>query len=267
MTIISHRHKFIFLKTRKTAGTSIQAWLLGHLGPRDVIVTDRDLVPLPRPFFSTPSQTTRWREREIWIKKRLSRFGLRHMRLAPHSDARLVRKVVGKKIWQQYHKFAVVRDPWDRMISAWRFRQYLTGTHFSLDDMIDARENNRPEIKDRGNWLIYTIDDEIVADTIIRYEQLHEGLAAVAESLGLPPPALQRYKSGLREPTDTVSSLTDTQIARIERLNRNEIEAFGYEPPRPMTTSADELFSATARVVMPDTNQPEAGLPWRPNAF
>lgn len=266
MTIISHRHKFIFLKTRKTAGTSIQAWLLGHLGPRDVIVSDRDLVPLTRPFFSTPSQTTRWREREIWIKQRLPRLGLRHMKLKPHSEARLVRNVVGNRIWRQYRKFVVVRNPWERMISAWRFRQYLTGTLFSLDEMLDARENNSSEIKDRGNWLFYTIDDEIVADTIIRYERLNEGLAAVAERLGLPPPVLPRYKSGLRQPTDVVANLTDTQIARIERLDRNEIEAFGYDPPRRLTTSANEVCSATAPIVMPDTNQPGAGLPLRPNA-
>jgi hypothetical protein len=240
MTVISHRHRFIFLKTRKTAGTSIQAWLLGHLGPRDIVVSDRDLVPLPRPFFSTPSQTTRWREGEIWIKNRLSRLGLRHMRLKPHSEARLVRKVVGKKIWQQYHKFAIVRNPWERTISAWRFRQHLTGRLFSLDEMLDAREANQPEIKDRGNWLIYTIDDQIVADTIIRYEQLHEGLAALAESLGLPPPVLQHYKSGLRKPTDVVSGLTDRQIARIERLSRKEVEAFGYESPRRLTACLDE---------------------------
>lgn len=235
MTIISHHHRFIFLKTRKTAGTSIQAWLLDHLGPRDVIVSDLDLVPLPRPFFSTPSQTTRWKEREIWIKKRLSPLGLRHMRLKPHSTAKVIREVVGKKIWQQYHKFAVVRNPWERMISVWRFREHLVGTPLSFDELLDARETN--QIKDRGNWLIYTIGDEIVADTIIRYEQLHEGLASLADSLGLPPPVLQRYKSGLRKPTDTVSSLTDTQIARIGWWSRNEIEAFGYEPPRRLTTS------------------------------
>ena len=35
--IISHEHKFIFLKTRKTAGTSIELALSQLCGPNDII--------------------------------------------------------------------------------------------------------------------------------------------------------------------------------------------------------------------------------------
>ena len=35
--IISHRHKFIFIKTEKTAGTSIELALAKVCGPEDVI--------------------------------------------------------------------------------------------------------------------------------------------------------------------------------------------------------------------------------------
>ena len=35
--IISHKHKFIFVKTVKTAGTSIEAFLSQHCGPDDVL--------------------------------------------------------------------------------------------------------------------------------------------------------------------------------------------------------------------------------------
>ena len=42
--IISHEHKFIFLKTKKTAGTSIELALSQLCGPDDVIppITDSD---------------------------------------------------------------------------------------------------------------------------------------------------------------------------------------------------------------------------------
>ena len=33
MTIVCHTRKFIFLKTRKTAGSSIEIWLAPHLDP------------------------------------------------------------------------------------------------------------------------------------------------------------------------------------------------------------------------------------------
>ena len=35
--IISHKHKFIFVKTRKTAGTSLEIGLSEHCGAQDVI--------------------------------------------------------------------------------------------------------------------------------------------------------------------------------------------------------------------------------------
>ena len=35
--IISHKHKFIFIKTEKTAGTSLEIALSKHCGPEDVI--------------------------------------------------------------------------------------------------------------------------------------------------------------------------------------------------------------------------------------
>jgi hypothetical protein len=35
--IISHRHRFIFIKTRKTAGTSIEVYLSRFCGEEDVV--------------------------------------------------------------------------------------------------------------------------------------------------------------------------------------------------------------------------------------
>jgi len=40
--IISHKFKFVFVKTRKTAGTSIEMALRPHLGPDDVATPIRE---------------------------------------------------------------------------------------------------------------------------------------------------------------------------------------------------------------------------------
>ena len=37
MTIVCHTRKFIFLKTRKTAGSSIEIWLAPHLDPTSIL--------------------------------------------------------------------------------------------------------------------------------------------------------------------------------------------------------------------------------------
>ena len=48
MTVICHSRQFIFLKSRKTAGTSIELWLAPNLDPKtDDISTGIDLKQFP----------------------------------------------------------------------------------------------------------------------------------------------------------------------------------------------------------------------------
>src|SRR5437762_6689028 len=51
--IISHKHKFIFIKTVKTAGTSLEVFLSQHCGPDDV------LTPFAPPSRDTSRVTTK----------------------------------------------------------------------------------------------------------------------------------------------------------------------------------------------------------------
>lgn len=231
MTIISHKLQLIFLRTRKTAGTSIQAWLMPHLGPEDIIAADPEFWPVALPFMSTPSPTTRFFLLERAFKRFvLSRIGFRHMWLHYHEQAATVRGIVGTDIWRRYRKVTVVRNPWDQMISQWRFQQRLVGRPFPLDEMLDAIEadDDKNPLFPRPNWPIYTIDDAVVADDVIRYEYLHDGLSALAADLGIPfdLPNLKVGTPGQRG----LSEITNDQIERIARLRRNEIAAFGYTP-------------------------------------
>ena len=43
--IVSHKHKFIFIKTRKTAGTSIELFLSRFCGEKDIITPIYPVVP------------------------------------------------------------------------------------------------------------------------------------------------------------------------------------------------------------------------------
>ena len=63
--ILSHKHKFIFIKTAKTAGTSIEVFLSKHCGPSDV------LTPIEPPVEPVPELLRLYRARERWLESRL----------------------------------------------------------------------------------------------------------------------------------------------------------------------------------------------------
>ncbi len=125
------------------------------------------------------------------------------------------------------------------MLSLWSWRQHRDQISVTFDDFLSAIEDGS---QDRllaagaqywSNWPIYTIDDKIVADDIIRFENLQDDLKRVFGPLGAPvPDALPRIKSGHRRAPDEGVLLTPSRVERIALLCRDEIEAFGYLPPR-----------------------------------
>ena len=99
MTIVSHRYKFIFLKTHKTAGTSIEQWIAPHLGWRDLIATAPENRIAPVSFLSSPNAVSRWRRQEKAVKSAIWRFA-HHLR-----RPRQLAKTGGNAICQHHADF------------------------------------------------------------------------------------------------------------------------------------------------------------------
>lgn len=107
-----------------------------------------------------------------------------------------------KKYWNDYNKFAVIRDPIDRFISAYKFARMkesgwfsATGEenlekhqHYDICNSMNINEYvdyifNHPEKLNRWvvpqSWLISDKNNQIEIDTIIRYENLLEDLQKI----------------------------------------------------------------------------------------
>lgn len=239
MTIVCHTRKFIFLKTRKTAGSSIEIWLAPHLDPNvDFIRLGDD---------SEKQQPDLWKHfngLSSRIRLAAKRVGTLSPIFRPHMPAADVRRFVGDRRWRDYRKITIVRNPWDRMISAWRWSEHMTGVSKSFSDYVRdmerdemlARAIGSPRIRLRrtgkvDNWPYYTIGDEIVADDIIRYELLEADAKSFFARFGITGGDLPRAKSGIRKTSDGVQLLTPDIVERIAVLQKREIEAFGYTPP------------------------------------
>ena len=101
--IVSHEHRFIFVKTRKTAGTSLEVFLEPLCGERDVV---------------TPV-SPKYQDEETRRHRPRNDAGFRN-----HATAESIRRIVGDTVWNEYFKFTIERSPWDKMVSMYWWRKY-----------------------------------------------------------------------------------------------------------------------------------------------
>src|ERR1043166_2234983 len=224
--IISHKHKFIFIKTAKTAGTSIEVFLSQHCGADDVVTPigppvdghvprnyERLFNPLPEILAGAN------RLRHAW-----SDF-IARKKFYNHMTALLVKSRVPAYIWRTYFKFAVERNPWDKVLSHYHMHAHRAGS-LSLEQYFATGKFpvNFPRYTDRSG-------KKIIIDRVLRYENLNAELAEVFSQLNIPfdgdlgVRAKSEYRSD-RAPYQIV--FNQEQRRTIEQVFANEIELHGY---------------------------------------
>jgi hypothetical protein len=223
--LVSHLHHFVFLKTRKTAGTSLEIALSRFAGPKDVVTPDTPEDESLRLEWGglTPQNRlvprARWGGLEWarWVLQRPDRLFYNHM---PAHD---VRRFVGRSVWDSYFKFTIERNPWDLAVSAWFW--YSTRAALPFDEFVRS-----DRLKAYSNWGIYTIRNRIAVDWVIRYELLPELLPEIATRVGLPEtPILPRAKGNIRKDRRPYQEwYRDAEKERVARVFHQEIDAFGW---------------------------------------
>lgn len=223
--IISHSHKFIFIKSHKTAGTSIEAALSKYCSGDDIVT------PLINYKFNRDDNGE-------WIHHSMNSEGFHQ-----HDDALTIRNRLPADVWNNYFKFSITRNPWDRAVSffSWekrrdpaltphkRFYNYL-GIPFN--ELRETRKLFNKYIK--GDWTtndpFYTIDDQLCVDFVIHYERLTEDFQEVCKTIGIPPVELPRLKSGIRKKNHHYSEYYDEESKLIvANRHSNDLRLFSYE--------------------------------------
>ncbi len=229
--IVSHKHRFIYLKTIKTASTSMENVLCSVCGPDDIVTPTA-----PRFMKLRPGQLAQnYRISHPAVPKRplLKRLLGRPERYHhpsvgyyEHMPAWRVRTYLGEEIWNSYYKFTFERNPWDRQVSFYHFRGRDRGDKRGFDAFLRDRKNALVD-----NWGIYSIDERVCVDFLGRYERLEEDFEHVVRHLGLP--------DDLCLPTVNKSSKPDARFAyreyysdwsrqRVADWYRREIEHLQY---------------------------------------
>lgn len=185
--IISHKYRFIFLKTNKTAGTSVEIALSRFCGPDDVITPISPVDEETRRalgYRGPQNHLAPWRDYGLrdWAALLLKRR--RRMRYFNHISGREVRDLVGSEIWNGYYKFCFERNPYDRVISHY----YWCNRTEPRPPLSSFIHSSRAMALKRRGYGIYTIDGTVAVDRICRYEAIDQELEEVRKVIGLPEP-------------------------------------------------------------------------------
>lgn len=223
--IVDHERKFIFVKTHKTAGTSIEVFLAPLLGP-DAIVTPVADVDHGARNFEKPRRKYRslLAGNHVWEMKR---DVARQRWFYNHIPARLIRARLGAKVWDSYFKFCFERDPWEKTVSWYHYRFANEPDAPSWDEFVTA--GKLPTDFDR-----YSLDGTSIAvDFVGRFEHLEADLRVALDQVGIDTPIeLTREKGAFRPREAHVETNFDpASSARIEDAFAREIAAFGYSAP------------------------------------
>ena len=241
--IVSHLRKFIFLKSRKTAGTSLEIALSKHCGPDDILTPIDFDEPMRLQVTGKRPQNYAKPLRELSAGQLYRQVvkGEKVERFREHMAAVEARKLLGPDIWNAYFKFTIVRNPFDRMLSRyfWSMKARPGNREILGVETLDQFLRYRPEYVNE-NWLIYTQGDRLLVDDVVRFESFESDLARISARIGLDRNLYEDMQS-IRAKADfrpaeggedkRRATIGPAEAEIIRSLCAKEIEAFNYAVP------------------------------------
>jgi hypothetical protein len=212
--LVSHNRKFIYTKTLKTAGTSVEAYF------EPWCVADQTSCV---PHYRAQSVS----EAGI-VGERLTEG--RHSQWWSHMPAEDIRAGLGADIWNRYLKFCCIRNPYEKTLSLF-FWLRATGeldpsTKGDAEGFETWLEAQAPVDRNK-----YMIDGSFCMDFVVRYERLHADLEHLCNRLGVPwrSDRLATFKSGHRPESATVERLYSARAKElVSSAYAFELDFFGY---------------------------------------
>lgn len=200
--LVSHEYRFIYIKTVKTAGTSVEAAL--------------------EPFCATGIVGARGDR-------------ARGAQWFHHMPARRIRAQLPRAVWRGYLKVCNIRNPWDKVVSWFHFRE----PGFREAPQAEAVPAFRAFVagtdrlgQDFGK---YTLGGRAAMDRYLRHGCLAADFAALCAELGITPaPALPRLKAGHRSGAQWAGYYDAASRAAVARAFAPDIAAFDWRFDDPL---------------------------------
>jgi hypothetical protein len=244
--IVSHRYKFIFVHLGRTAGRSLTAALAPYCGEDDIV---------------TPAGHGTGRNQAGYER---------------HFTAQEIRARIGREQFEDYFKFTIERNPWEKIVSRYwayagvqnkplykRIPEWLTGRPLSFREwfelrILQARFLTFGHYRFPRHYDCYMEDGEPLVDFIGRYENLDEHLAVISGRIGVPIVLSEARGSQRHRDRVPYTELFDDRMNRIvETCFREDLALLGYrfgEPP-PMNYIERGQVKAAHEIRSPMTSE------------
>jgi|19_taG_2_1085344.scaffolds.fasta_scaffold00733_9 hypothetical protein len=187
--MIIHKHKFVFIHIPKCAGTSIENFFIDSLNLK--------------------------RKDHVYWDDNKNQW-------AQHFTIRELPELEG------YFKFAFVRNPWDRVVSACMYRQSDIND-FLLNDYVKDIDGKKDPARHQMSQYDFLVDKngKLKVDFVGRFENLQTDFDFVCDKLGISKHQLPHSnKTRHKHYSEYYSGDTKKMVAK--RYAR-DIEYFGYE--------------------------------------
>ncbi|MYE81219.1 MAG: sulfotransferase family protein [Gammaproteobacteria bacterium] len=207
LVIVSHRHRFIFFAVPRTGTHAIRTALRGCLGPDDwqqQSLTEQVRLPVPA----------------------LARIGHGHVTL------RQARAHLPEAICRDYFKFACVRNPYERFVSACamlnrRNPGYAGNERAFMKRALGVRRfRERALVRPQADMLV----DERGAlgmDFVGRYETLQQSFDEACRRLGIAAPSLSHGNATEHGPW--MDYYDDDLLRVVTEFYRRDFDALAYD--------------------------------------
>jgi len=215
--LISHRQRFIFIHVAKVAGLSVRNALDNYVEEPEHFTIKRPVKIIrgqPNPLYA------------MWESA------------LTHATAVQTRKAFGEPIFNDYYKFAFVRNPWDLQVSMYHF--ILKETQHIHHQTVKAMESfsdylhwmmatKKPFAKGATKFQKQMLCDEagnVLVDFIGRYENLSVDFNYVSQHLNIQSTMPHLNQSKHR---DYRCYYDNQSCALVADYFKEDIALFGYE--------------------------------------
>ena len=209
--MIIHHQKLAFIHIRKNAGCAITHLLLTNALKHE---TTGAICALPQNIRDTYELN----------------YNLKH------ASALKLKEHLHEDMWNDYYKFACVRNPWDRTVSSYHWIKSKEKLHdLSFNKYVNLMYKHKDDKSHKFSHMfqpqssfITSPNGEIIIDYVIQFEKIQEGIDNVSSSIGINLGTIKKHNVTSHHKHYRKYYTTETQDM-VHECYADDVQLFDYK--------------------------------------